>query len=339
MPTDLGHQWTDQELERLERRIARVYREAWDDLEKTVIDYFERFQERDEQMKKLIGTVQNGKTWTEGDYKQWRLNQIGRGERFDDLAVKVAERYTKANETAIAYVNDDTPSIYSLNRNYAAYTIEQVAGDAGFALWDEQTVKRLIVEEPDLMPYYPPEKAVKRGIDLAWGKRQITASVTSSILQGRSIKGIADDLQNRISDMNRTSAIRAARTAVTGAENAGRMDSYVAAAKMGIKVRKRWIATKDSRTRHSHQTLDGVTVDYNKPFESDLGSEMMFPGDPKGAKPGDLYNCRCSMRTVEVEGIEAEPRQMRVKGPDGRYVLVNEMTYSEWKEWVKSRGE
>lgn len=339
MPSrDLAHEWTDEELKRLERRIARVYREAWDDLEKTVIDYFERFQERDEQMKKLIGTVQNGKEWTEHDYQQWRLNQIGRGERFDDLAVKVAERYTKANETAIAYVNDDTPSIYSLNRNYAAYTIEQVAGDVGFTLWDEQTVKRLIVEEPDLMPYYPPEKAVKRGIDLAYGKKQITASVTSSILQGRSIKGIADDLQNRISDMNRTSAVRAARTVVTGAENAGRMDSYVAAAKMGIKIRKRWIATKDSRTRHSHAMLDGKTVDYDKPFVSDLGSEMMFPGDPQGAKPGDLYNCRCSMRTVEVEGIEAEPRQMRVKGPDGRYVLVNEMTYQEWQEWVKSRG-
>lgn len=334
---DLAHEWTDEELKRLERRISRAYREAWDDLEKTVIDYFERFQERDEQMKKLIGTVQNGKEWTEHDYQQWRLNQIGRGERFDDLAVKVAERYTKANETAIAYVNDDTPSIYSLNRNYAAYTIEQVAGDVGFTLWDEQTVKRLIVEEPDLMPYYPPEKAVKRGIDLAYGKKQITASVTSSILQGRSIKGIADDLQNRISDMNRTSAVRAARTAVTGAENAGRMDSYVAAAKMGIKVRKRWIATKDSRTRHSHAMLDGKTVDYDKPFVSDLGSEMMFPGDPQGAKPGDLYNCRCSMRTVEAEGIEAEPRKMRVKGPDGRYVLVNEMTYQEWEEWVKSR--
>ena len=339
MPTrDLAHEWTDEELKRLERRISRVYREAWDDLEKTVIDYFERFQERDEQMKKLIGTVQNGKEWTEHDYQQWRLNQIGRGERFDDLAVKVAERYTKANETAIAYVNDGTPSIYSLNRNYAAYTIEQVAGDVGFTLWDEQTVKRLIVEEPDLMPYYPPEKAVKRGIDLAYGKKQITASVTSSILQGRSIKGIADDLQNRISDMNRTSAVRAARTAVTGAENAGRMDSYVAAAKMGIKVRKRWIATKDSRTRHSHAMLDGKTVYYDKPFVSDLGSEMMFPGDPQGAKPGDLYNCRCSMRTVEVEGIEAEPRKMRVRDPKtGRNVLVNEMTYDEWERWVKER--
>ena len=339
MPIDQAHQWTDEELKRLERKIARVYQEAWNDLEKTVIDYFEQFQKRDEAMKKLIGTVQNGKVWTEQDYKQWRLNQIGRGERFDDLTMKVAERYTKANETAISYVNDDTPSIYSLNRNYAAYTIEQVAGNVGFTLWDEQTVKRLIVEDPDLMPYYPPEKAVKRGIDLAYGKQQITASVTSSILQGRSIKGIADDLQNRISDMNRTSAVRAARTAVTGAENAGRMDSYVAAAKMGIKVRKRWIATKDSRTRHSHAMLDGKTVDYDKPFVSELGSEMMFPGDAKGAKAADLYNCRCSMRTVEKPGIEAEPRQMRVKGPDGRYVLVNEMTYQEWQEWVKNRGD
>ena len=285
-------------------------------------------------MKKLIGTIQNGKEWTEQDYKQWRLNQIARGQRFEDLRDKIAERMTQANETAIAYVNDKTPSIYSLNRNYAAYTIEQVAGDVGFTLWDESTVRRLIVEEPDLMPYYPPEKAVKRGIDLAYGKKQITASVTSSILQGRSIKGIADDLQSRISDMNRTSAVRAARTAVTGAENAGRMDSYVEAAKMGIKVRKRWIATKDNRTRHSHAMLDGKTVDYDKPFVSDLGSEMMFPGDPQGAKPGDLYNCRCSMRTVEVEGIEAEPRKMRVRDPKtGRNVVVEEMTYEQWTAW------
>ena len=87
-------------MERLERRIARVYREARDDLEKTVIDYFTAFEKRDEEMKKLIGTEINGKVWTEQDYLQWRLNQIGRGERIDDLAVKVAERYTKANEVA-----------------------------------------------------------------------------------------------------------------------------------------------------------------------------------------------------------------------------------------------
>ena len=127
---------------------------------------------------------------------------------------------------AAAYINDRTPGIYSLNRNYAAYTIEQQAGqDVGFDLWDEQTIRRLAMEQPDLMPYYPPKRAVKRGIDLAWGKRQITAQVTSGILQGESIKHLADRLQTNIPNMNRTSAIRAARTAVTGAQNAGRLDS------------------------------------------------------------------------------------------------------------------
>lgn len=286
---DRAHQWTDEELERLERRISRVYREAWDDLEKTVIDYFNRFIERDEEMRKLIGTGINGKVWTERDYELWRLNQIGRGERFDDLAVKVAERYTKANEVALAYVNDATPGIYSLNRNYVAYTIEKVAGNVGFTLWDESTVRRLIVEEPDLMPYYPKEKALKRGIDLKWGKKQITKSVTSGLLQGKSVGKIATDLQARVSEMNRASAVRAARTAVTGAQNAGRMDSYKAASDMGIKVRKRWVATKDGRTRHAHQKLDGQTVDWDESFTSELG-KIRFPGDPR-AKPANVYNC------------------------------------------------
>ena len=334
---DEAHRLTEKELAALEKRIAKVYREARDELSDAIKIYFERFRERDEEMKALIGTEINGKVWTEQDYKQWRLNQIGRGERFDDLAVKVAERYTKANEVAIAYVNDATPGIYSLNRNYAAYTIEQVAGNVGFTLWDEATVKRLIVEEPDLMPYYPKKKALKRGIDLKWGKQQITKSVTSGLLQGKSVGKIATDLQARVSEMNRASAVRAARTAVTGAQNAGRMDSYKTASDMGIKVRKRWVATKDGRTRHSHQKLDGQTVEWDEPFTSELG-KIRYPGDPR-AKPANVYNCRCTLRTVEAPGIEAEPRKMRVRDPKtGRNVVVEEMTYEQWERWVKSRA-
>lgn len=334
---DVGHQLTEKELAALEKRIASVYKEAAEDLQKTIDAYFAQFDKRDAEMKELIGTVINDKEWTEQDYKQWRLAQIGRGERFEALRDKIAERMTKANETAVSYVNDATPGIYSLNRNYAAYTIEQVSGDVGFDLWDESTVKRLIVEQPDLMPYYPAKRAVNRGIDLAYGKRQISAAVTSGILQGKSIKGLADDLQTRISTMNRDSAIRTARTAVTSAQNAGRQDSYVAAEKIGIKVRKRWIATKDNRTRHEHGIADGQTVDYDQPF--DVGGEnLMFPGDPSGS-PWNVYNCRCTMRTVEKEGIEAEPRKIRVRDPStGRNVLVNEMTFTEWQEWLKQRG-
>lgn len=338
MPTpDEAHRLTEKELAALEKRIAKVYREARDELSDAIKIYFERFRERDEEMKALIGTEINGKVWTEQDYKQWRLNQIERGERYQDLREKIAERMTKANEVAIAYVNDATSGIYSLNRNYAAYTIERVAGNVGFTLWDESTVRRLIVEEPDLMPYYPKKKALNRGIDLKWGKKQVTKSVTSGLLQGKGVGKIATDLQARVTEMNRASAVRAARTAITSAQNGGRMDSYKAASDIGIKVRKRWVAIKDGRTRHAHQKLDGQTVDWDEPFTSELG-KIRYPGDPR-AKPANVYNCRCTMRTVETPGIEAEPRKMRVRDPKtGRNVVVEEMTYEQWERWVKSRG-
>lgn len=318
--SDLGHKLTDKELAKLERRIATLYREAGEELQATIDAYFEQFKKRDEEMKALIGTVQNGKEWTEADYKQWRLNQIGRGERYQAMCDKVAHRVTDANAVAVSYTNDATPGIYSLNRNYAAYTIEQVAGNIGFDLWDEQTVKRLMVEQPDLMPYYPKDRALKRGIDLAYGKKQITASVTSSILQGKSIKHMADDLQKRITTMSRDSAIRTARTAVTGAQNAGRMDSYAAAEKMGIKLKKEWLATLDSRTRHSHAVLDGEKVDQDKKFSNGC----RFPGDPQGPA-WEIYNCRCTM-VAAVDGIDTPDALRRTR--DG---LIPDMTYAQWE--------
>ena len=183
------------------------------------------------------------------------------------------------------------------------------------------------------MPYYPPEKALKRGIDLAYGKKQISASVTSSILQGKSIPRIAKDLQTRMPEMNKSSAIRTARTAVTGAQNAGRMDSYVAAEKMGIKVRKEWLATIDGRTRHSHAMLDGQTADIDKPFKVD-GEEIMFPGDTSA--PGYLvYNCRCTMVSA-VDGVDTSDAKRRARYTEtGESVLIENMSYAEWAKKTK----
>lgn len=321
-----GQKMTDAELAKLEKRIAAIYREAYNDLTDTIRDYFGKFAARDAVEKARL----DADDITEEQYKQWRLAQIGRGRRFEALRDKVAERMTNANVVAVAYVNDATPGIYSLNRNFAAYTIEQVTGDVGFDIWDEKTVKRLISEQPGLMPSYPEKRALKRGIDLAYGKKQITASVTSSILQGRSIKGMADDLQSRIITMNRDSAIRTARTAVTGAQNAGRLDSYYAAEKMGIKCRKQWVATLDGRTRHSHAMLDGEIVDNDKKFSNGC----RYPGDPNGP-PSETYNCRCTL-VSEIEGIDTSGGQRRARNPvTGRNELIEDMTYAEWSGWKK----
>lgn len=327
MKSDEGHSLTDAELEKLERRIAAEYKKAADELTDKINAYFDSFKKRDAEQLQLL---KDGKI-TKQQYTQWRLAQIGRGKRFEAMRDRIAERMTDSNEVAAAYINDTTPGLYSLNRNYAAYTIEQQVGaDVGFDLWDEQTVRRLIVEQPDLMPYYPPKRAVKRGIDLAWGKRQITAQVTSGILQGESIKHLADRLQTNIPNMNRDSAIRAARTAVTGAQNAGRIDSYFRAEEMGILLKKRWLSTLDGRTRHAHQLLDGQVQPNEKPFQSILG-EIMFPGDPN-ATPANVYNCRCTM-IAEVEDVDMSDALRR-----DRWGPLPNMTFAQWENQKRGEG-
>lgn len=332
---DPANAWTDEQIAALEQRIAEIYKQASDELQGTIDDYFDSFKKRDAEMKALIGTTVNGKTFTQQDYLQWRLAQIGRGARFEALRDKLAERYTRANIVAAAYINSNMAAVYAMNRNYTGYTIERLAGNIDFTLFNEEAVRRLIVEQPDLMPYYPPARAVNRGIDLDYGKRQITSHITSGILQGKSVQAIAADLGKSIPTMEQASATRAARTAMTGAQNAGRQAGYKSAADLGIKVRKRWLATLDGRTRHSHQKLDGQVVDWDQDFTSPLG-KIKYPGDPS-AKPANVYNCRCTMITVEAENIVAEPVQRRAIHPvTGESVLVKDMDYEDYLLWKES---
>ena len=329
--------WTDKELESLERRIAEVFKQAEKDLDKEVKEYFAKFKLRDKEMQALVDAGE----MTKADYQQWRLTQIGRGQRFEVLRDKVAERYTQANEVINAYVNDLTPSIYSLNRNYEAYTIEKAVGSCDFTMWDESTVRRLLIEQPDLMPYYPPNRALDRGIDLAYGKSQITKHVTSGIIRGLPPGKIANELMSNITTMNRDSAVRAARTGITAAQNAGRMDSYVAAEKMGIQIKRRWICTKDARTRFSHGMADGqIVVGTKEPFNVG-GYKMMFPGDKSLGAPGhEIYNCRCTTRTVEKDGIEAEPpREMRVRNPKWEEAKAEETALSKKLDKLKEQEQ
>lgn len=327
---------TDEELEALEKRIAEAFKQAERDLNKEVKEYFAKFKLRDKEMQALVDAGE----MTKAEYQQWRMTQIGRGQRFEALRDKVAERYTKANEVANAYVNDLTPSIYSINRNYEAYTIEKAVGSCDFTMWDEATVRRLLVDQPDIMPYYPAQRALDRGIDLAYGKSQITKHVTSGIIRGLPPGKIANELMANMTGMNRASAVRAARTGITTAQNAGRMDSYVAAEKMGIQIRRRWICTKDARTRFSHGMADGQIVTGTKEAFKVGGYKMMFPGDKSMGAPGhEIYNCRCTTRTVEKDGIEAEPREMRVTNPKWEEAKAEENKLSAKVDKLKEREQ
>lgn len=310
---DEGHVWTDEQLAALEKRIAAEYKKAADELQAKIDAYFEKFKARDAEKLKLL---QDGKI-TEQEYMQWRLAQIGRGERFEALRDRIAGRVTHAKEVAFAYVNSDIAKVYALNR---AYTITDVVGQAhgaldsiDFILFDERTVRRLLVEQPDLMPHMPPKWTVNQKEEFEWGKKKVTEYVTQGIIQGQSVDQIAQHLRkNFLGHYDRRGrwipgndvvpAVRAARTAITAAENAGRQDAREELASKGVIVKKRWIATIDNRTRHYHAEADGQTVPNDEPFIVG-GERLMFPGDSSmGASGWNLYNCRCSS-AAEIVGF------------------------------------
>ena len=109
---------------------------------------------------------------------------------------------------------------------------------------------------------------------------------------------------------------------VTGAKNAGRIDSYIRAQNMGIRMKQVWMATLDNRTRDSHAMMDGEKVDPGKKFSNGC----RYPGDPEGA-PGEIYNCRCTL-VAEVEGSDAyDPSDL-----SARANRLDGMTYEEWKD-------
>ena len=99
---------------------------------------------------------------------------------------------------------------------------------------------------------------------------------------------------------------------------------------MGIKLKKRWLATLDNRTRHAHAMLDGQTVDIDKPFKVD-GEEIMFPGDTSA--PGYLvYNCRCTTTAV-VDDVDTSNGLRRDK-----YGPLPDMTFAQWQNSKRGEG-
>lgn len=327
---DLGHQMTDEKLEQLERSVHKTYKKAYKEMQDKVDAYFDKLKDRDEEQKALL---EAGKI-TEQQYQQWRLTQYARGERYRALRDEFARRMNEANKVAAAYINDQTPGIYSLNANYTAYTIEQSGSAADFNLIQEQAVKRLIEEEPEL--FHRP--AIDTPLDTVWNQRKLTDSLTAGILMGESTRQIADRFQ-KVTDMNRTSALRNARTAVTGAQNAGRQATYDKARAMGIEVDERWRSARDFRVRDSHRLMDGKPKDKDGYFHTPLGSIMRYPGDMQNGKAADVYNCRCTTSTKDA--LEAEPTMMRARDPvTGRNEVVQDMTYQEWYEWkLEQYGE
>ena len=317
---DQAHQQTDQELKKLEKRLAKTYGQAAIELQEKFEDYMRRFAIKDEIKRQKVASGEI----THDEYIQWRYGQICIGQRWAEMVQTLTEDLVNVDKIAMSMVNEFTPEVYALNHNYG--TFEAEAGsmiDTSYTLYDRDTVNYLLKEEPDLLPR--PKVDIPK--DTAWNKKHITNAITQGILQGESIGQIAKRLENAVG-MDHRAAVRNARTATTGAENKGRIDAYKRAAKMGIKISKVWMATLDNRTRHSHRQMDGqkIVVEEGSKEEPKFPNGCRYPGDPN-APAQEVYNCRCTL-VAQVGGSDVDLSDISERNTR----KLNGMSYEEWKE-------
>ena len=241
----------------------------------------------------------------------------------------IAQDYANTNDLAKQMAFDSMPDVYALNHNYATFEAEKGGKvDTSYTLYDRPTVERLIRDDPKLLPDPRPGSPLAQKLakhkELRWEEQHVQSVVLQSILQGESLEQTAKRF-SQLTEMNYRQSVRYARTATTGAQNAGRVDGYKRAEKLGVKILKQWVASLDNRTRHEHRLLDGQTQPLDKPFICE-GIEIDYPGKVI-EQTHLLYNCRCVVIGV-VKGVDYNLSDKTQR--DNK--LSDDTTYDEWKE-------
>lgn len=315
---DYGHQNTDKQLSALIEKLAESYRLASYNLEIKLGRYLVQFEKEDAAQRALFDSGE----LSHEDYMAWRAKKIAGTKQWEQMKAQLAIDMTQQNEIAAAMIKDSLPGIYALNHNYGTYEAETGSGiDTTYTLYDKSTVARLLKENPDLLP--APSVDIPK--DERWNKHLLQSEVLRGLLSGASVQEIAEGF--RAVDMTEKAAIRNARTAVTGAENAGRMDSYKRAAGMGIQMSAVWMSTLDNRTRDTHVLMDGEMLSYQEIKEgARFKNGLRYPGDTTGM-PSEVYNCRCTL-VAQVQGSDKFNRNANRPSE----IVPSISAYNSWKK-------
>lgn len=326
---DPAHAATDKILEKIEKEITKEYKKAHKEVASKMDDYLRRHETKDKIWQKWVA---EGKK-TQEDYTAWKKGQVLMGKRWGDLKETLAEDYTNAAKISQSIANGYRAEAYAINHNYSTFEIEKASRlNTSYSLYSRESVERMYRDNPKL--YHDPGKkisqAIRAGTQKDWDKRRIQSVLTQGILQGESVPDLSKRLY-KVTSGDYKAAIRNARTMITGAQNAGRIDAQERAKKLGIPVKKQWLATLDDRTRHWHRELDGMIVETDEPFEVD-DYKIMFPGDPE-ADAEMVYNCRCTLLTV-IPKHEIDTSDTDLRHDDH----LGNLTYDQWKAEKTSKS-
>ena len=320
---DLGVAYTDDALKDIEKQLKSVYGAAYKDMLQKQKDFNAAYAKKEAKYQAQLSAGQI----TQDQFDAWKKGQDFQGEQWQAKKKQILDTLYSSNEIAAKIVNGQAVDVFAFNANYQSFNLEHGAGiNFGFGLYDSASVTNLIKNDPKLLP----EWKIDQPKDYTWNQKKLNRQINLGIIEGESLDKIANRLCDSLSTQNFNHMRTFARTAMTGAQNAGREISLQEAQDKGINVKKEWMCTLDGHTRTNHRLLDGQRRPLDKPFEAG-GMKIRYPGDPT-AHPSMVYNCRCTM----VGDLEDYPATYdRYDNIDGK--PIKNMTYDEWVK-AKSAG-
>lgn len=284
---DYVEKFTDKKTAELADKIAVVYGQAGREIKNKLLGFIQGFKARSAEM---MQKVADGKL-SKQDYQKWLGGQVFQGTRWREKVEQITKVYTSADAKAKAIVGGVALDVFAEAANYTGWQItKDFRGAVSFSLYDSKTVERLIKDNPKMLP----EWKIDEPKDYKWNEKRVRNAVTQGIIQGESVQDIGKRLYTELAASNANKMDMFARTAMTGAQNAGRVERMREAdEKYNIKCQKRWLSVGDEKVRDDHKDLNGKTVAYDEDFVVG-GRTIAYPGDPT-ADADLVYNCRCTL--------------------------------------------
>lgn len=261
---DKAHNQTDNIIVELEKQIQKEYQKAYTQIRKEMAEVFAKMQ-------------------LTGDFKK-RFELSMKYDRLSKLSERCSEIIRTASINATKLINTTEPNVYLLNYN-------DIAKQLNIPTLPKSLVKKVLDNE--INPYTKIAEMKLKNFDSIIGNFE--TAILDGFKNGEGTTKIAKRIKGLL-EINTRDAQRIARTESTRIENQARNDvGRVGKEKYGLNIWKRWIATKDNRTRDEHLEVDRLEVPFDEPFIMPNGDQLMFPGDTSlGADASNTINCRCT---------------------------------------------
>ena len=316
---DRGARYADKAIAKINQELRKTYKTAQQELTQKLKDFNRKFDSKDKEKREQ---VREGKI-SKQDYQNWLAGQVFMRNQWESKIRQVTAVMQDHNQQSMKLINEGRFDTFAENYYAEAFKSQWIVQDISFGIYNTQAIAELIKNNPQILP----ERKINEKKDYDWNYQKVNNIIKQGIIQGEGIPEITKRLCEDLSSQNESRMRMFARTGITEAQNSGRQVQMEQAADMGIEVNKQWIATMDGRTRDSHRWIDGEEVAYNEDFSNGLE----YPGDPSG-DPEEVYNCRCTMKTIYPK-YEDRSKQWR----EG--VTIDGQDYEEWKAGKKAQDQ